>query len=406
MGIWSTALDFDLPQAVFWAILVAAVVSWLGTAVMRWLAPRVGALDVPDERKIHAWPVPRLGGVGMWAGIVIALALMLNWSPQSLQGQVFIDQMLATLAGAAVVVIIGAMDDIRGLGWRAKIAGQVGGAAIAVFAPLAGQVERVADLTLVIRRLDPPLMGAIELPLALGVALPILLLVGSMNMMNFIDGVDGLAAGITIITSLTFAVLALSYNRINVAILAAALAGAALGFLPHNFRRRGARIFLGDSGSMLAGFLLAIITIQGLLKTSAAVTLVIPVALLAVPIMDTLFVIARRLRHRQSPATPDASHLHHRLLRVGYSRRQVTLMMLGWTASLSLVALSLRFVNFRDGGTWNPPGIAVMLAVAGAAAIVSVWMMVRLEIIKTRSVRERNRAAQEGAIAEGAAPKA
>jgi UDP-GlcNAc:undecaprenyl-phosphate GlcNAc-1-phosphate transferase len=216
-------------------------------------------------------------------------------------------------------------------------------------------------------------------------------IVAVMNMMNFIDGVDGLAAGQAAIIAATFAIIAASYSRTGIAVLAASTSGAALGFLPHNWRKGGARIFMGDSGSMLLGFLLAVISVQGVLKTTAAISLVIPLALLAVPILDTSFVVLKRLKHGVSIAHPDRWHLHHRLLNVGLSPRRVAATLWAWTAAMSSVALALRFVDYGNSNDWNERGLVVLGFVVAGAVAVTVVLAVQLEIIKSRRVRERNR---------------
>jgi UDP-GlcNAc:undecaprenyl-phosphate GlcNAc-1-phosphate transferase len=211
-----------------------------------------------------------------------------------------------------------------------------------------------------------------------------------MNMVNFIDGVDGLAAGVCAISGATFAIIAASFVRANIAILAAALAGAAVGFLRHNFRRQGASIFMGDSGSMLLGFLLAVISIQGVLKTAAAVTLVIPMALLALPVVDTLFVVAKRLKHGVSPTNPDRWHLHHRLLNVGFTPRRVAISMWIWMGTMSALALALRFADYGNAADWHPRGLAIVGLFALIALLTTVYFLVTLEIVKRRHVKERN----------------
>jgi UDP-GlcNAc:undecaprenyl-phosphate GlcNAc-1-phosphate transferase len=203
--------------------------------------------------------------------------------------------------------------------------------------------------------------------------------------------VDGLAAGQAAIIAATFAIIAASYSRTGIAVLAASTSGAALGFLPHNWRKGGARIFMGDSGSMLLGFLLAVISVQGVLKTTAAISLVIPLALLAVPILDTSFVVLKRLKHGVSIAHPDRWHLHHRLLNVGLSPRRVAATLWAWTAAMSSVALALRFVDYGNSNDWNERGLVVLGFVVAGAVAVTVVLAVQLEIIKSRRVRERNR---------------
>ncbi|MBC7644358.1 MAG: undecaprenyl/decaprenyl-phosphate alpha-N-acetylglucosaminyl 1-phosphate transferase, partial [Thermoleophilia bacterium] len=214
-----------------------------------------------------------------------------------------------------------------------------------------------------------------------------------MNMLNFVDGVDGLAAGMSAITAGTFAVIAVSYGRTNVGVVAAAACGAAIGFLPYNWRKGGARIFMGDSGSMLLGYLLAVIALQGVLKTAAAVSLITPLALLAIPILDTMFVVAKRLKHHQSIASPDRWHLHHRALNVGVPPRAVAAAFWLWAASLSGFTLALRFADYGNSNDWHAKGLIVLGGFAFFVLAVTFWLAFVLEILKTPSVRARNAAA-------------
>jgi UDP-GlcNAc:undecaprenyl-phosphate GlcNAc-1-phosphate transferase len=250
---------------------------------------------------------------------------------------------------------------------------------------------RAEHAPLIVNVIDLPFLHPFDVPIVLGVALVVLWIVAVMNMLNFIDGVDGLAAGQAAIIAATFAIIAASYSRIGVAVLAAATSGASIGFLPHNWRKGGARIFMGDSGSMLLGFLLAVISVQGVLKTTAAISLVIPLALLAVPIIDTSFVVLKRIKHGVSIASPDRWHLHHRLLNVGLSPRRVAATLWAWTAAMSSVALALRFVDYGNSRHWNRPGLVVLAFVVSGAVAVSALLAFQLEIIKSRRVRARNR---------------
>ena len=176
-------------------------------------------------------------------------------------------------------------------------------------------------------------------------------IVAVMNMVNFLDGLDGLAAGVCAIAGVTFAVIALSLGKTDAAILSAIVAGACLGFLRHNFFP--ARIFMGDSGALLLGFLLAAVSVQGLLKTASTVVLFLPLLVLAVPILDTSFVVARRLKHRQPVYVSDQAHLHFRFLRRGFSQRRAAVTMWAWCVTLAGAALATRFVPFREGGEWH-----------------------------------------------------
>ena len=173
-----------------------------------------------------------------------------------------------------------------------------------------------------------------------------------MNMVNFLDGLDGLAAGVAAIAGLTFSVIALSLGKVDAAILSAIVFGACVGFLRHNFYP--ARIFMGDSGALLLGYVLAAVSVQGLLKTAATVALFFPLLVLAVPIVDTTFVVVRRLKHGERIFEADQAHLHHRFLRRGFSQRRAAVTIWGWCLSLAAAAFATRFVPFRAHGTWHP----------------------------------------------------
>jgi UDP-GlcNAc:undecaprenyl-phosphate GlcNAc-1-phosphate transferase len=389
----------------WWAFGLAAVLSFLFVPVVRWLALRERlVVDPNEERRVHTRTTPLLGGVAMLAALLVSTTVFIDW--QQVVGIPLLNQrqLLVTLVCAFAICMIGALDDVLELDWKPKLLGQVLVAAAVVVAPvfmLPGQLE-ARHAPLVVNVIDLPFVHPVDVPIVIGVGLVVLWIVAVMNMVNFIDGVDGLAAGQTAIIAATFAIIAASYNRLGVAVLAAATSGAASGFLPHNWRRGGARIFMGDSGSMLLGFLLAVISVQGVLKTTAAISLVIPLALLAVPILDTSFVVLKRLKHGVSIASPDRWHLHHRLLNVGLSPRRVAATLWAWTTAMSSVALALRVVDYGNSNHWNREGLVVLAIVVGGAVAVSVLLAVRLEIIKSRRVRERNRRIAEQRAAEAA----
>ncbi len=190
------------------------------------------------------------------------------------------------------------------------------------------------------------------MPPWIGVPLTIVWIVAVMNMVNFLDGMDGLAAGVCAISGVTFAVIALSLGKVDAAVLSAIVAGACVGFLRHNFFP--ARIFMGDSGALVLGFTLASVSVAGLLKTASTVVLFLPLLVLAVPIIDTSFVVLKRLKYRQPISTADRSHLHHRFINIGFSQRRAAVTMWAWTASLGAAALATRFIPFREGGVWHP----------------------------------------------------
>jgi UDP-GlcNAc:undecaprenyl-phosphate GlcNAc-1-phosphate transferase len=378
----------------WWAFALAAGLTFALVPLVRWIALRERVVADPGEaRRVHQRTTPLLGGVAMLVALLASTAIFVDW--RHVGGLALLNQrqLLITLICAFGVCMLGAIDDVFELSWRPKLLGQVLLATAVVVAPALMLPEplRAEHAPLIVNVIDLPFLHPFDVPIVLGVALVVLWIVAVMNMLNFIDGVDGLAAGQAAIIAATFAIIAASYSRIGVAVLAAATSGASIGFLPHNWRKGGARIFMGDSGSMLLGFLLAVISVQGVLKTTAAISLVIPLALLAVPIIDTSFVVLKRIKHGVSIASPDRWHLHHRLLNVGLSPRRVAATLWAWTAAMSSVALALRFVDYGNSRHWNRPGLVVLAFVVSGAVAVSALLAFQLEIIKSRRVRARNR---------------
>jgi UDP-GlcNAc:undecaprenyl-phosphate GlcNAc-1-phosphate transferase len=201
-----------------------------------------------------------------------------------------------------------------------------------------------------------------------------------MNMFNFLDGLDGLAAGVAAIAGLTFCVIALSLGKFDPAVLSAIVFGACVGFLRHNFYP--ARIIMGDSGALLLGYVLATIAVQGLLKTAATVALFFPLLVLAVPIVDTTFVVVRRLKHGERVFEADQAHLHHRFLRRGFSQRRAALTIWAWCITLAAAAFATRFVPFRAHGVWHPWWTLLAASIGFAAVLFSVYVVYVLEIVK------------------------
>ena len=359
-----------------YAFAVAAVASALLTPLVGRLATRVGAVDRPRERGLSDRPTPLLGGLAMLAGVLIAAALFMPAAAET----------RAILAGAAVIVAVGAVDDAFDLHPAIKLAGQV----IAALIPVRAGVT-VENITL-------PFLGAIDFGDA-GAVLTLLGLVAVMNVVNFSDGVDGLAAGVCTISALTFAVIAFDLERDQAGVLAALTAGAALGFLVHNFHP--ASIFMGDSGSNLLGLMLGCVAVQGSLKTNALIALVGPLVILAVPFLDSTFVVLKRLKYRRKPWEPDAEHFHHRFSRIGFSQRRTVLYLYGWTLTLAGLALALRFIPYSDdAGRFDAAWTAVMAALGLLALAASVYLVYVLEIFKFKRLRERQLRALDPATSE------
>ena len=314
------------------AFAVAAAVAGLVTPLTARLAQRVGAVDQPGERGLSDRPMPRLGGLALLAGVLVAGALFLPAG----------GEWRAILAGAALITAIGAFDDRWGLPPAVKLGGQIAAALIPVMAGV-----RVGNVTL-------PFVGALEFGEELGAVLTLIGLVALMNVVNFSDGVDGLAAGVCAISAVTFAIIAFDLQRDGAGVLAALTAGAAVGFLLHNFHP--ASVFMGDSGSNLLGLLLGAIAVQGSLKTNAFIALVGPLIILAIPFLDMGFVLAKRMKYRRPVWRADDQHLHHRFSRIGFSPTRTVLYLYAWTLVLSALALALRFVPYSDDAGRLDPG--------------------------------------------------
>ena len=222
-------------------------------------------------------------------------------------------------------------------------------------------------------------------------------IVAAINIINFIDGVDGLASGVCAISAGALAVIAISLDRFEAGVLAAIVAGGSLGFLRHGFPP--ASSFMGDTGSNLLGYLLAVVAVQGSLKTNAALALALPLLVLAVPILDTSFVVAKRLKYRQPIYQADRWHFHHRMANIGFEPRKTLLYLYGWTLVLAGLALALRFVPYSDDrGNFDPFWTAVMVGLLVFALVASVYVVYVLEIFKLRRLRLRQRMGLGGAV--------
>ena len=232
----------------------------------------------------------------------------------------------------------------------------------------------VLDVTL-------PFGVALQFPSTGGV-LTVIWLVALMNIVNFSDGVDGLAAGLCTIDGVAFTVIAFALGSNNAAILAAITAGAALGFLFHNFYP--ASVFMGDAGANLLGYLLGVVTVLGSLKTNAVIALVVPLVILAVPFLDTSFVVAKRLKYRRAPWNADANHFHHRMARIGFSPRRTVAYLYGWTLMLAGVAIALKFVPYHHHhpSYYRLGWSLVMVAIGLIAVAASIYLVYVLEILK------------------------
>ena len=351
------------PSAIY-ALLIAAVITFALTPVAMRAAWRLGVVDRPGGRRIHDRPIPLHGGVAIFLGILMAVLPNLD-----------LDRRYASiLIGAGLICLLGVVDDRFGIPPLPKLLGQIACAAIPVATGMT-----IDSITIPLIEPSTVSFGVLAYPLT------IIFIVAVANVVNLADGMDGLAAGVCGISALTFAILALSLGRISAGVMAAAVAGACLGFLPWNFNP--AKVFMGDSGALVLGFLLACVSIQGVMKTAAALALVFPLVVLLVPILDTSFVILKRLKSGQSIASADKNHFHHRLLRVGYTQRQAVGLLYAWSAVLAAFALAIRLFPYRTDGTWNLwPTIGLTLF-GLIALFVTYYVVVALEIIKYGHLR-------------------
>jgi UDP-GlcNAc:undecaprenyl-phosphate GlcNAc-1-phosphate transferase len=369
----------------YWDAVFAFIAAMAGALLLTPLAARfarrTGAIAHPSERGLAQRDTPLLGGLAILAGVLVA---SLIWMPDTIRlaraphaspGSGGTVHLWAIIVGACVITLAGTIDDWRELRPQWKLLGQIAAAVVAV----EGGVV-VNDVTL-------PFVGGLQFPNTGGV-LTVIWLVGLMNVVNFSDGVDGLAAGLCTIDGIAFAIIAFDLGGSGAAILAALTAGAALGFLFHNFHP--ASVFMGDSGANLLGYLLGVAAVIGSLKTNVVVALVVPLFILAVPFLDTSFVIAKRLKYRRTPWSADTNHFHHRMARIGFSQRKTVIYLYGWTLLLAAVAVALRFIPYSDHhGHYRLGWSLLMAAIALLAAAASVYLIYVLEIFKFKSWRAR-----------------
>lgn len=337
-------------------ILVLALTPLVGR-----LAPRIGGIDVPTDRpRVHTRPIPRIGGLAIVAGIMIPAFVLIEPS----------GPYLGILIGTLCVAALGLLDDLRNISPAVKLIGVVAAALI----PVVGYDVAFDRLTL-------PLVGDLELGWT-AYPLTVLWIALIANLINLIDGMDALAAGIVAIAAFSFALLAASFLRADAAALALIVCGATLAFLWHNYHP--ARIFMGDIGALALGFLLAGLAAEGVLKTAATITLAAPLLIIAVPILDTSFVVLKRIKYGRAPWGADLNHFSHRFMRIGFSQRRTAAYLHVWAGLLAAFALLARFLPPRPGGEWDAANTVIVAAAGLFVLAASVWMVYTLEILKAR----------------------
>ncbi|TCO78789.1 MraY family glycosyltransferase [Marinisporobacter balticus] len=311
---------------------IGVILSFVMTPLAKKLAHQVGAIDVPkDERRVHKKPIPRMGGLAIYLGVVGSILLgfkifgIASVVEKSIsEQQVIVHQIKGMLLGGTLIVLMGIVDDIKPLPAKVKLFVQIISALVLV----------VFGMT--IKSINIPFMeAAIELKL-LSIPITIFWIVGITNTLNLIDGLDGLAAGVATIAAFSLSYVAFVNGREITAIMTLAIAGACIGFLPYNFNP--AKIFMGDTGSLFLGYMLAAISIHGLVKGATAIATVVPVLALGLPIFDTTFAILRRLLNGRPIMEADKGHLHHKLLSTGMGQKRTVLILYAISSTFGISA--------------------------------------------------------------------
>jgi UDP-GlcNAc:undecaprenyl-phosphate GlcNAc-1-phosphate transferase len=297
---------------IFLTLFICFMLTILLTPLIKKLAIRIGAVDKPNQRKVHMKVMPRLGGLAIYISFIAGVLLLQPDSPHS----------LPILLGSLIIVLTGIIDDIRELSPRVKLMGQLAAALVVVLSGI--HVEFI----------NLPFGGQLEFGI-FSIPLTILWIVGVTNAINLIDGLDGLAAGVSSIALLTISGMAIIMGDAYVTVLGLILMASTIAFLFYNFYP--AKIFMGDTGALFLGYMISVLSLLGF-KNVTFISLIIPALILGVPISDTFFAIIRRLVHKQPLSAPDKSHLHHCLLRLGFSHRQVVLIIYAIAAMFSLAA--------------------------------------------------------------------
>ena len=305
--------------------VIALVVSYALTPSVKKLAIKIGAVDRPNARKVHTHVIPRLGGLAIYIGFMAAVLFCVPLQ----------HELVGMLLGCTAIVAVGIWDDICNIPAKVKLVGQI----LAACIPIAFGIQ--------IEWLTNPFGDIIVLPELIAIPVTIFWIIGFTNTVNLIDGLDGLAAGVAFIASISMFLLAYNLNQFLPALVIVSMAGAALGFLQYNFNP--AKIFMGDTGSMLLGYTLSVAAVLGLVKTAATVALVVPIIALGLPILDTTFAIIRRKMSGVPIFQPDKGHLHHRLLALGMTQKQAVLIMYFVSMILRIVALFVANVNYKTG---------------------------------------------------------
>ena len=314
--------EYQVMLRIVGVFALAGVIAYALTPFVKRFAHKIGAIDVPkDNRRMHKKPIPRLGGLAIFLAFLCAMLVFGT-----------IDrQMLCILIGASMIVVLGIFDDVMALGAKLKFVVQIAAAAVPVC--LGGlRIEMFSTLN---PFSESPYfsLGVLTIPIT------IIWIVGITNAVNLIDGLDGLAVGVSSIASLTMLAVGLLVGELPVAVTMAALTGACVGFMPYNINP--AKIFMGDTGALFLGFMLSTMSIMGMFKFYAIVSFAVPFLILGLPIFDTAVAIIRRVLSGRSPMSPDRGHVHHRLMDMGFNQKQSVAILYAISGTLGLAAVVL-----------------------------------------------------------------
>ena len=311
------------------AFVIAFIVTFATTPLVRRFAYKIGAVDVPrDKRRVHKRPTPRIGGLAIIFGFLVAIiSFNDSWTKE----------LVSILIGVGILGVLGIIDDCKELDAKLKFVVQIVAALVVV---IFGDI-RISVMS------NPNVFSEnpyIIFPQWLSITVTVLWIVFMTNAVNFIDGLDGLAAGVSAIMSMSLVFIAITYHEYEIALLGIALMGACFGFLPFNFNP--AKIFMGDTGSMFLGYMLSVLSVQGMFKSYAVISFAVPIIMLGLPLFDALFAMLRRLLTGKNPMSADRGHLHHRLYDMGFSQKQTVFILYAISGVLGITSILLAEQRF------------------------------------------------------------
>ena len=315
--------------SMIFAFIISFIFSFATTPLVRRLAYRIGAVDVPkDKRRVHKRPTPRIGGLAIIFGFMVAIiSFSDNWSKE----------LASILIGAGILAVLGVIDDCKELDAKLKFVVQIIAALVVV---LYGDIKISVFSNPNVFSQSPYLV----LPNWASVTVTVLWIVFMTNAVNFIDGLDGLAAGVSAIMSMSLVFIAITYHEYDIALMGLAIMGSCFGFLPYNFNP--AKIFMGDTGSMFLGYMLSVLSVQGMFKSYAVISFAVPLIMLGLPLFDALFAMMRRVLSGKNPMSADRGHLHHRLYDMGFSQKQTVFILYAISGVLGITSILLAEQRF------------------------------------------------------------